>query len=245
MVPLDDLLDDRQPGAGAAAELVAPVQPLEDPEHRLVVLLRNADAVVAHVEDRRAGAVLPPADLDPLLRLVVVLHGVDDQVVEDLADPHAVGADDGQRARDAHLDPLLLQRDGERVEDLGDDLVEVHPVDGEVDAAEARELEERVDQRLHAAGQPHQRLELGAPLVVELVGVVLDQEAREVVDAAQRLLEVVRGDVGEVVQLLVALVQLLVARSSSRGALRPPAPRAPPWPPAARSRAAGSGRACR
>src|SRR3712207_8393809 len=47
--------------------------------------------------------------------------------------------------------------------------------------------------------------------LVQLVGVVLQQEVGEVVDAAQGLLEVVGGDVGEVVQLLVALVQLLVA----------------------------------
>ena len=33
VVPLDDLAHDREPGAGAAAELVAAVQPLEDPEH--------------------------------------------------------------------------------------------------------------------------------------------------------------------------------------------------------------------
>ena len=38
-------------------------------------------------------------------------------------------------------------------------------------------------------------------------------------DPSQRLLEVVRGDVGEVVQLLVALVELLVALLELPGAL--------------------------
>src|SRR5262249_19059901 len=80
MVALDDLLDDREARARAAAEAVAAVQALEDAEHGVVMLLRDADAVVAHVEDRRPVRALPPADLDPSLRLVVVLHRVDDQV---------------------------------------------------------------------------------------------------------------------------------------------------------------------
>src|SRR3954462_12236492 len=118
MVALDDLLDDRQARAGAAAVLVAAVQALEDAEHGVVVFFRDADAVVAHVEDRRPVRILPPADLDPFLRLVVVLHGVDDEVVEDLAHADAVGTHRRQRPGDAHVDLLLAQRDGQRVEDL-------------------------------------------------------------------------------------------------------------------------------
>src|SRR5262249_13173514 len=82
MVALDDLLDDRQARAGAAAVLVAAVQALEDAEHGVLVLFRDADAVVAHVEDRRPVRALPPADLDPFLRLVGVLHGVADEVLD-------------------------------------------------------------------------------------------------------------------------------------------------------------------
>ena len=48
---LDDLLDDGESHAGAAAELVAGVQAFEDAEDGLVVLFGDADAVVAHVED--------------------------------------------------------------------------------------------------------------------------------------------------------------------------------------------------
>src|SRR3954454_13807507 len=222
MVALDDLLDDRRARAGAAAVLVAAVQALEDAEHGVAVLFRDADAVVAHVEERRPVRALPPADLDPLLRLVVVLHGVDDQVLEDLADADAVGAHRGQRPGDAHLDLLLAQRDGQRVEDLGHDLVEVDAVDGEVDAAQPGVLEERVDQRLHAAGTPHQGLQLGPPTAVELAAVILQQEAGEVVDLSQRLLEVVGGDVGEGIELLVALIELLVALLELPGALLDP-----------------------
>src|SRR5580693_1065638 len=55
VMALDDFLDDGEAGAGAAPELVAPVQPLEDAEDGVEVLGRDADAVVAHVEDRRRG----------------------------------------------------------------------------------------------------------------------------------------------------------------------------------------------
>ena len=53
---------------------------------------------------------------------------------------HAVGAHDGKGLRDPHLDLLLPQRDGERIEDLLQDLVEVHPVDGEIDPAQTRRV---------------------------------------------------------------------------------------------------------
>ncbi len=52
---------------------------------------------------------------------------------------------------------------------------------------------------------------LSPPSLVELVLVVLEQEGSVVVDAAQRLLQVVGGDVGELVQFLVAAQQLGVA----------------------------------
>src|SRR6202008_3231581 len=93
-VALDDLLDDGEARTRPAPELVPPVEALEDAEDGLVVLGRDADAVVPHVEDgRSAVAPVPGADLDPLLRLVVVLDGVGDEVVEHLAHPHPVAPD--------------------------------------------------------------------------------------------------------------------------------------------------------
>ena len=117
-------------------------------------------------------------------------------------------------------------------------------VDGEVERARRARVEQRVDQRLHAPGQAPERLELRPAVLVEPSGVVLDEESCVVVDAAQRLLQVVRGDVGEVVELPVASPQFarcaLRARARRDGArrapgtaqpcARPPVPRAPVWP---------------
>ena len=78
------------------------------------------------------------------------------------------------------------------------------------------------------------------PSSSNLSGVVLDQEARVVVDAAQRLLQVVRGDVGEVVELPVASAPAarcaLRARARRDGARRAPATAEPCARPPAASR---------
>src|SRR5581483_11779182 len=105
-VHLDDLLDDGEAHAGAAAELVAIVQALEQAEHPLAVLRVDADAVVADVERRRRAAAVA-ADLDDRPRLVVVLDGVGDQVAEELGHAHAIAAQLRQRLQ-AQVDTLLL-----------------------------------------------------------------------------------------------------------------------------------------
>jgi len=74
-----------RPAPAATAVLVAAVQGFEDAEHALQLVGADADAVVAHVVDplhRMAAHVGPaqPVDLDPLVRAVVVLEGVADQV---------------------------------------------------------------------------------------------------------------------------------------------------------------------
>ena len=224
-VPFDDLLHDRQPDAGAAAELVAGVQSLENLKDRLVKLLRNADAVVAHVkrpsDDRypsiAAGGSCSArefrriADLDPRVGLVVVLHRVGDQVAKHLAEPDPIAMDRRQRSRDAELDLPLVEHDPQRVDDFRHELVEVGLPNCEVLPADARELQQRIEEHVHPLRQPLERLQLRGAVFVELVLVVFQQERRVVVNAAQRLLQVVRGDVGELVQLLVAAEQLLIA----------------------------------
>src|SRR5262249_53284514 len=106
-VHLDDLLDDGQAYAGAAAELVAIVQALEQAEHALAIFLVDADAVVAHVERRRRAG-LVAADLDRGPGLVVVLDRVGDEIAEQLGDAHAIAAQPRQPVH-AQLDALLLQ----------------------------------------------------------------------------------------------------------------------------------------
>src|ERR687898_1064696 len=144
-MPLDDLAHDGEPGAGAAAELVAAVQPLEDPEYGVEVTLLDADSVVAHVErglGRRITAKGPwrvhDANLDPAVRLVVVLDGVGDQVCEHLAEPYAIRPDDRQPPWNAHFDVLLAQADGEPIDDIIHHLLDVHLVQREISPPQPR-----------------------------------------------------------------------------------------------------------
>src|SRR4051795_7273643 len=62
MVALDDLLDDREARAGAAAVLVAAVQALEDAKPGAAVFSGDADAVAAHEKGRRPVGAPPPSD---------------------------------------------------------------------------------------------------------------------------------------------------------------------------------------
>ena len=78
-----------------------------------------------------------------------------------------------------------------RIEYVGDDPIEVGLHRGELHAADAGEMEKVVDERLHARREPGQRLESVAAGLVQPVVIVLQQEGGVIVDAAQRLLEVV------------------------------------------------------
>ncbi|HEX8244749.1 MAG TPA: hypothetical protein VF541_14680 [Longimicrobium sp.] len=72
-----------------------------------------------------------------------------------------------------------------------------------------------VDQRLHAGGAVHRVGDEAVGLLVQLSVVAPGQELRVAGDHAQRLLQVVRGHVGEALQLGVAALQL----GGQRGAL--------------------------
>src|SRR5215468_8686929 len=98
----DHTLDNGQPCTGPLTIGVTGVQTLEHGEDRLGVLWTNANTVIAYVE--RIGRLAShldgggePADFDPLVRLVVVFDGVEDQIVEDLADPCLIAPDYRQR----------------------------------------------------------------------------------------------------------------------------------------------------
>ncbi len=91
--------------------------------------------------------------------------------------------------------------------------------------AHPAEREQVVDQHLHPLGPVHGELDVLVGLLVELAAVAALQQLAEAGDLAQRLLQVVRGDVGELLELGVGALQL--------GRVLRPAPRSPPAPPTA------------
>src|SRR5215216_5973978 len=97
-MPLDDFTHNGQTRARAPTVLLAPVQPPEDTKDGLVMLRRDANAVVPDVKDRLLRSPLARgfvADLNPFLGLIVVLDGIDNQVVENFTHMHAVGLHTG------------------------------------------------------------------------------------------------------------------------------------------------------
>src|SRR5436309_12088473 len=116
-MPLDDFAHNGETRTRAPAVLLASVQPPEDTKNSLVMLRSDADTVVSDVEDRLLRSPLArrfTADLDPFLGLIVILDGIDNQVVENFTYMHAVGLHTGQPSREAHVDLALVQSCGEQ-----------------------------------------------------------------------------------------------------------------------------------
>ena len=88
--------------------LLAQNKALKDAEDLLVVLGRDAGAVVPHAEEKcrlsRSSHVISMM----ALRFVVVLDGVADQVVEDLPDANGIADERGKVLLDPQIDMLLL-----------------------------------------------------------------------------------------------------------------------------------------
>ncbi len=73
---------------------------------------------------------------------------------------------------------------------------------------DAREVEQVVDQLLHPLGAVDRERDVAVGALVELALVAALEHLGEARDLAQRLLQVVRGDVGELLELLVGALQL-------------------------------------
>ena len=104
-----------QAGTSPTAVVVAWVQTLEHGENHLPMVRTNANPVVAYVVCWTRGHVHcwrgQGTDFDPLVGLVVILDGVENQVVEHFAHPHRITLDHGQGLRHTHLNALLGERD--------------------------------------------------------------------------------------------------------------------------------------
>ncbi len=215
-MPLHHPLADRQPHPRAGV-LVPPVQPLEDLEDPLPVLGRDADAIVAHREDPLLTGPLG-RDVDAR-RAVAELQRVADQVLEELDELDRVGEHRGQVIMGHHR-PLL--RDGPA--EIGPRLVERRPGPHLPKAlrlgGDAGIAKQAVDQGLHPRGAVDRVVDVLVGPLVEPALVPLGQQIQEAGDHAEGLLEVVGGDVGELLELGVGPGQLLgVTLEQGRGPL--------------------------
>src|SRR5260221_3708868 len=216
-VALDHFLADGEADTGARV-LGLVVQTLEHHEDALEILRLDTDAIVADGE-LEVGFLFDAGDVDPGHRRRAELERVADQVLEQLRQLRFVGAHPGQRVPGHRCARLL---DG--AAQVADRLVErwLHLDRQELLAAgaDARVGKQVLDQLLHARGDlDHEAHDL-LGVAVEPVAVATLYQLRIARHHAQRLLQVVRGDVGELLELGIGALELVVRlRQRHRGAL--------------------------
>src|SRR5690606_23500758 len=113
--------DEGQTHARPAAELAPSMQAAEHLEHAIVVRRVDADPVVADADLYEGGGLRTGgwfhSDLDPLVRLVVVLHAIPDEVVEYFSDQIGSAKDGRQPLLDNEFHTLFFQHQLENADD--------------------------------------------------------------------------------------------------------------------------------
>ena len=175
------------------------MQALEQHEDALEVFAGDADAVVVHCESP-----LMTGRLDAQVhhrRLVAAeLDRVGQQVLEQLQQLHRVALDGGQIVdRDARA--ALFDRHAQILERVLHDRVAIGRRERLGLRAEPRVGEQIIDQRLHALGAVDRITDELVGVGVELAPVALRDQLQVARNHAQRLLHVVRRDVGELLEL--------------------------------------------
>ena len=229
-----------RPTPGAAAEFVAGVQAFEDPEDGLEMLFGDADAIVAHIED---GVMADETGRLPwasgrrgpgrchgrfrstvsglslyFIELVIRLRSTSPMRTRS---PWMVGSGRGMRTSTPRSFRLI------RNESSTSSRTSLRSV---VRMAKSRrptreKSSKRIEEHVHPLRQSLQRLQLLDALGIELVLVVFEQESRVIVNAPQRLFQIVRGDIRELVQFLVAAQQFGIAALKFPGDRSEVAPR--------------------
>src|SRR6185503_2444023 len=212
-VALDHFLADGEPDAGAGI-LALVEQPLEHHEDALEVLRLDADAVITNFKSPFLGRFFD-ADVNARHRVRPELERVADQVLQQLPELHLVAHHRGQRiVRDRGAG--LLDAGAQVEQRAAQRHLERHRLELRTLGAYARVGEQVLDQLLHARRAVD---DVGHELVrvlVELALVAAPEELGVARHHAQRLLQVVRGDIGELLELGVGALQLLV-RGLQRG----------------------------
>src|SRR2546421_2586470 len=199
-VTLDNLLADGEPQPRARV-LVLPMQALEDDEDPLEVLRVDADPVVANAEQPLP--LVPHAcDSDVWRCGPAELECVRDEVQEQMLELAGVGGDRRQsvtgdgRAR-------LIDRELEVRERAVEHRVHISRREPRAAGANPRERQQILDQALHPERAVERVADELVRVGVELPLVTLAEQLHEAADHAQRLLQVVRRDIREALQLLV------------------------------------------
>ena len=165
------------------------MQALKNHEDALEVIRRDADAVIADGEHafRRAR---PRAHMDMRSLATAELDGVADEVLQELHKLSLVGHDGGQFVV-RHERARLPDRDAQIRPHGAQDAVDVYRLHRLPPGADARELQEVVDESLHPNRAVHSEVDERAPLIVELVAVATLEQLRVARDHAERFLEIV------------------------------------------------------
>ncbi|RPK32494.1 hypothetical protein EES37_33525 [Streptomyces sp. ADI91-18] len=135
------------------------------------------------------------------------LDRVADEVLPEHAHLGGVG-DQGRQRVVRDLRTGLLDADAEGGHGPVQHRLQLDALELVVDAADAGEVEEVVDERLHAVRAVDRVVDVLIGTLVELSAVAALEELREAGDLAQGLLQVVGGDVRELLQLGVRALQI-------------------------------------
>ena len=207
----DETLDDRQAEAGAATTAAIGSR-LEAAEHRIEYVRRHAGAIVVNREFNASGK-LAARERDGA-RLRRVVHGVAQEIVEDLADAGLVAMERLRRGGgiDLELDRVLLQPVGDQVGGGTDGPVDMHF--GNVEFHDAGIHRGQVEYVVDDGQQDRRRRahmsDIFALLRVQRPGRRQRQKLGEADDVGQRRAQFVGDVLDELVLELVGLFQRLV-----------------------------------
>src|SRR5580698_9404860 len=200
--PLDDLLDEREAHA-APLDGVARLERREHPEDLVVVVLRNSGPVVLH-DEFDVVAVSASEDLNPPVGAVVMLDRVADQVPQHLMQGCAMGQERRQ-GLDRDREP---RRQRQRLDNFTRQLLAIDVAQIPVAPADAGIFEHVVEQCLHPLHAALHQVQIVADLLGEFGRMILGDPAGDLGNRPQRGTQVVRGGIGEIVELPIAPLQL-------------------------------------
>src|SRR5215472_7189322 len=203
---VDDLPAQRQADASPRIGVTG-MQPLEYHEDPLPVSRFDPDSVVLAGELPLAAVLLGGETDDRGHINTAELDRVAHQVREQLYQQRPVSGDHGQPV-DGDGGVAVLYRGLELRHRLAGDLVEVDRAEVSTGLTDAREREQVVDQALHALRAIDRVGDVLPGSLVELVGVPRLKHLAETGHFAQRFLQVMGGDVGELLEFPVGPLQL-------------------------------------